>query len=52
MSETESIVKDEYGFEVYGEKTNAVPCSDQDKSKSNKLPQYDEDGLGLLPFDD
>ena len=46
---TEEIVKDEYGFEVYGEK--AEPCQNQDKSKSNKPTQYDEDGLGLLDFD-
>ena len=44
--------KDQYGNEVYGEKTETAPCSNQDNSKSNKLPQYDEDGLGLLPFED
>lgn len=48
---TEEIVKDEYGFEVYGEKTEAESCQNQDKSKSNKPTQYDEDGLGLLDFD-
>lgn len=51
MSDTGSIVRDEYGFEVYGEKTEAEPCQNQDKSKSNKPTQYDEDGLGLLDFD-
>lgn len=52
MSDSENIVRDKNGFEIYGEKIETAPCQNQDNSKSNKLPQYDEDGLGLLPFDD
>lgn len=51
MQEPGNIVLDDYGFEVYGEKTEAAPCQDQDNSKSNKPTRYDEDGLGLLDFD-
>ena len=52
MRDSENIVLDEYGFEVYGEKTEkAEPCQNQDNSKSDKPIRYDEDGLGLLDFD-
>lgn len=52
MQVCEESVLDEYGFEVYGEKKKSQPCQNQDISKSDKPVRYDEDGLGLLPFDD
>ena len=45
----ENVVRDEYGFEVFGEEPKQEPCHIQDKERPT---QYDEDGQGLLDFGD